>query len=52
MGGADGLARAVTLRLQLEPVDVGALLAYPRVVGAWHGDGGVHVAIVLDEAVA
>ena len=47
---ADSLARMVTLRLQLEPVDVGALLVYPRVVGAWRRDGNMHLGIVLDEA--
>jgi hypothetical protein len=46
------VARAVSLQLQLQPIDVGALLAYPRVVGAWHREGSVHLAVVLDEAVA
>ncbi len=50
--GTDGLARTVTLRLQLEPIDVGALLVYPRVVGAWRRDGDIHLATVLDETVA
>jgi hypothetical protein len=50
--GSGRLARAVNLRMQLEPVDVGALLVYPRVVGLWRRDGSVHLALVLDEAVA
>jgi hypothetical protein len=47
---AEGLARSVTLNLQLEPVDIGAMFAYPRTVGAWHQDGELMVELVLDEA--
>jgi hypothetical protein len=47
---AEELARSVTLNLQIEPVDIGAMFAYPRTVGAWHQDGKLMVELVLDEA--
>jgi hypothetical protein len=46
------LARTVMLQLQLVPIDLGALLAYPRVVGVWRRNGAPHMAVLLDEAVA
>ena len=48
--GGRGLARIVALQMQLEPVDVGALFAYPRMIGVWHRDGHVNLELVLDEA--
>jgi hypothetical protein len=44
------LARTVALEMQLEPVDAGALFAYPRIIGAWHHNGHLNLELVLDEA--
>jgi hypothetical protein len=47
----DSLVRRMALGSQLEPIDAGAILAHPRVVGVWRRNGRVRLGLVLDEAV-